>query len=713
MKPRVAPPATPTSVVRYCWTALDRTMAGLHSTVTPYAIPADQLNQAWRYEPGTFVPIPLGLSLEPATVSRFFRDGYEWVTPPEDVPTGGLMIEYFGRLHAHDPIRFAHLDPALVLATNARRAAARVERMQHASLDLSSPGNIADLPAGKGLDPGMPRLQAAAAVLDVGPGIPEMMPFEDLVRLHIEYWGNSPFRGEFLRQRAFAFTAEPVDVLRLIPMFVPFFQVIMKTLFGVADFLPAAAMTQAEMHGKRLEWVLARKPNEGVPILTAGTPTTERRPTRVVTTMRQPRIELDGFGTQELLPFHLKQWDTTRSRLAFRVTLPDAVARTRIEIRARQRIVFAEDLESVSWCSPGVHIWTWDGFDAEGVFDTRLLKRERLEVRVTTVDLEGRTALARTHVSSQPGTVRWVDARLDRKTRTAEVTTYLRFRSPSELEATGFQFTLPKPLGEVVHAMTTAMGGLETSLAPLHPVDLEPDHGATLDELLDHKPLVDMVRPPSIAPLLNKHLCNVSITCPKMFDLPRTSSRPRGKTPFAGVGIHWSRDVRLDGEPWVLSTTASERSVDAMTFFQSREISDVAVGEFGWKQPMDANGSPVPLLPDGLLDRSVNLATFLEGLPILNAVKAVEAPISSQYVGAHELGHSVLREAYDPITSATHKGTSSVFGNKRKATYLDPSAAELDVMHYLDVVDLAPRARARACEDDARALIWMARVIVG
>lgn len=700
MSGRVAPAATMTSVVQYCWNRMDRIMAGVHGLVTPYAIPSAQLSGAWRYPVGTFVPIPLGLSQEPALVSRLLRDGYEWVQVPKEVPADGSLVAYFTRLHELDPVRFAHFDPVLIAATTARRAAARVERMMHASLDITTATN--SLPS----DPAIQAAGVAATAARVAEQLPEAVPYEDLVRLHLDYWGNSPLRAAHIADRAPPFAAEKFDGVRAFSFIgpPPALELFADVIFGGHDPLPKALAAQAKHRGVHLDWVLARRPREGTPIWTAGTPRTDARPTRVVVALPPPRIELDGFGTQELLPFHIKQWDTTRSRLAFRVTLSQPVARTRIEVRTAGTILYAEELVSASWCSPGVHLWTWDGFDADGVFDTRVFKRDRLEVRVTTVDALGRTASGRTHVSAQPGTARWVDARLDRNTRTVDVTTCVRFRRMSEVELSGFDIPVHKELRDLLEAATRGARGLETSVAPLAPVDLEPDP-VGLDALLDEAPLVDMVQPPSLAKILSERAWVFSLHMPGLLDLDPARFAHVQSCVLHGIAFHWSREVTLDGAPWALAVSASERTSDALPFFIGREVSEVAQ-DFGWTKKNQKD----TFLPEAFLDRSFNLAAFKEGLPIINLIKPTDDDVGLRYVGAHELGHSVLREGYDPFTSATHKGTSSIVG--LHATLRDETRDEVDLMYY-GPKNGKGKARAVACEDDARTLVWMARVIVG
>lgn len=691
---------SPTSVVPYWWNNFDRCMACLHGNVTPYDIPSERLNECWGWTKSEPVRIPLGLSLEPAKIARFFREGYEWVKVPEEVPLGGNFIGYFAKLHAYDDVRFAHLDPLLVTATAARRNVDRVKRMMHSTLDVGSSGNS--------LTPD-PTIAAVSQIFSVVKELSngaELVPFEDLVRLHLEYWGNSRLRAAFVNARVPSYPAAKMDVFRTIPFtFMPG-QFLAKTAFGVTDLLPEALMATTEQGDAKLEWVLARKTVSGVPVRTLGTPSTVSGPRIRVMSIPPPRIELDGFAVQELLPFHLKEWKTGETKLTFRVTIPAPVAKTTIEILEHRKVIYTETKEGGEWIVPGVHLWKWDGYDSDGVFDTILLKSNQLEARVTTTDMYGRVAVGRTKMGTGPGNIRWVDARLDRKKKVAEVTAYVHFRNPSEVELTGFKVGVPEALGNFLDGAMKGLSGMESNLAPLLPFADEIPDAASLDSLLDDVPLLDMIRPPSMAEMLNKRTATISLHLPDVFDLSREDFDTYKNDIVYGIGYHWSRDITVDGEKWELAVSCRERPVDNVPIFLMKGISDVAKG-FGWTQ-MDPD---VGFLgSQNTLDRSVNLACFGEGLPILDIWEGDSDPVRRRQIGAHELGHSVLREAYDPFTSATHKGTTSVFGaGGQRSNNTDP---EIDLMYYPD--RLASETQHHiAVEDDARALVWLARVTIG
>ncbi len=86
------------------------------------------------------------------------------------------------------------------------------------------------------------------------------------------------------------------------------------------------------------------------------------------------------------------------------------------------------------------------------------------------------------------------------------------------------------------------------------------------------------------------------------------------------------------------------------------------------------------------------------------------------YTAAHEFGHLILNSYGDgglvPHYSWTHKGSSTLMQNEIEGTET-PRSGEVDVMHYFmhHTVNSRDRwSRTVAAEEDAKGLIWLARV---
>ncbi|MDR2924555.1 MAG: hypothetical protein LBU76_01125, partial [Azoarcus sp.] len=71
--------------------------------------------------------------------------------------------------------------------------------------------------------------------------------------------------------------------------------------------------------------------------------------------------------------------------------------------------------------SPGKHRWQWDGYGDDGVLDTRTLKSKALTVRLTATQ-GGKRQVRELGLGNHAEEVQWADARIDRNSKTIEIT---------------------------------------------------------------------------------------------------------------------------------------------------------------------------------------------------------------------------------------------------------------------------------------------------
>jgi hypothetical protein len=106
------------------------------------------------------------------------------------------------------------------------------------------------------------------------------------------------------------------------------------------------------------------------------------------------------------------------------------------------------------------------------------------------------------------------------------------------------------------------------------------------------------------------------------------------------------------------------------------------------------------------------MATFQEGLMVVDLYVATESASDREYTGAHEVGHSVLRERGGVEFSLTHKGSSSGGQEAVDGTSAPAPPAEIDVMLYFQDMNWFSLDRVRAVEEDVRALVSLAKVTI-
>lgn len=666
-----------TDVVPYCWTEVDRlaeamrVIPGLY--VTPYRIPRGALGGAAGHRAGQLVHVPLGASDNAAVVGRFFRAGYEWVAVPDGVdPTGLTMQGLFEALFALDPVRFAHLDPALVMALAARRAAETL--------------------------PGGPAIRAVD---------PMLAPYADLAQLHFDYWGNTRLRGRVI---AAAIAPTTLDLGAGIALDLPWFGG--DPLAGMLPVLLPSA-TPAEREGVKVERVLARAATRGADLravprrLGGGVRTTLR-----VGSLEPPRIELDGWQPQRLEPLRPGEWRLGASRVRFLVTTTSPSLEVRFEVLRGEAVYYGEVHAEGELLAPGVHVVTWDGRDLQGVWDSAVLKENDLSARLTVVDAAGRIRVATAALHTAPSTVRWVDARIDPAARAVTVHTYARYRSPSELELFSVDVGLPALPGGTV---ASYLGEAARRLPVLPWPSLPGAAGAALAAVGAPAAIVgDRVR--------------LRVNFPPLLDLDENTYQTLKGLTIEGIHQHWSRvgerAVAIDGEAYDLEVHGRERAHDAVNTFLCRTLPE-ALGRIG--------------VGDGTVDsgdlgtRPFN-ACLAEGWPIVIFWSEGFRIGYLRRSGAHEIGHTVLREYQNIFVSMTHKGTSDfgldqqpIAAARTRSEEAAEAPHEVDLMHYhhaearngdeteeeIEAEEARLDALTFATEDDARGLVTLASVMFG
>jgi len=752
-----------TQVINYRWTVLDAAAAQiavlLDVWATPYRIRPRDLDKGRRgiklglplldsegfkasdisggFNTGELVSFSLGLTADPPSVARFFREGYEWVDVPTEIDISGMKIkEVLEACYEHDAVRFAHCDPKIVYSTYAASAAARWPEMMPIS-PLRVPGFALN---------------------------PYNYPWGDLAMLHLEYWDNTDLRAALINQ--YANFDQPklsqtgwLDALKGLGVFA-------LALLGDdpwtgvwGDLWPW--MLPAQEGEYKLKKVLARTALTGVPIqalptsIAAGGKSKSDSRTVTVVSMPPPRIELDGFGRQTIHPLRdpvgLLPGPFARrpraSKLRFRITIPVPALTTTIEIYRGDSLYYRETHQLGEFLIPGMHIWSWDCYDKDGVFDTMALKGGDLSARLTVTDLKGRTSVTAMPLACGPGSVRWADVRIDSDEQQIDVTTFLHFLAPSEIKL----FDLELPVDNLASGLDTAMSWLSDKASPsggaammgMLPslLDAWPaDAGTGFDDLLEELRATFRTEgqgsdPGSAASaavnkymgllpqMLNTGDIDVGSELGRIMsgsDLDQVLFERSRIAIINGIKRHWSRSVTIEGEPWTLTTNCKERAVDAQRNYLASDG-----GWFGAARKKDG-------------DRAFNAATFGEGLPIFSVWTSrhdcepadvdrgwlTDEDAKRAEVGAHELGHSVLRERKDFVFSLLHKGTSTA-GQKRKPDspfHLEEDASgnvnwEIDVMYYYHNDSDPPpetwQERTMAAEEDACVLINMAKITFG
>jgi hypothetical protein len=163
-----------------------------------------------------------------------------------------------------------------------------------------------------------------------------------------------------------------------------------------------------------------------------------------------------------------------------------------------------------------------------------------------------------------------------------------------------------------------------------------------------------------------------------------------------GIAKYWSRNA---------AQTSPRKIVVGGTDYQ---VTASAVDDSGRR------GAVPYTIEHGIFnDRSCNWGVVLPGWGI-SYVVPIEDPRDGRETGAHEFGHSVLKDAWGYDYSLRHKGTSTAWQSNIGPPIPGPPA-EIDLMKYYNSKD--PRSddhgyfeRVNAIEEDVKALIATVRL---
>jgi hypothetical protein len=584
------------SKLPYRWTARDARAAQraadhthdgddkLYRFVTPYRLPPLSPEGARAWTAGQQVEISLAQSGEMWSVTRFFKDGYDWQTLPSGLGETKTLEALSKALFALDPVRWAPHD--------------------------------------------LSKMSAQAK--------------SDFCLLHFEFWRNTDYRYAVteIRPGGDPALASGFDY---------------KLQKDQAGTLPVEVKS-----GAKIGWVLGKAPKPQPPIKPrpvpkppAGDPPKDGPKTIVVTPLR-PEIALATWRKQTLEVMQVDGTAFLASRLTFTVKLDGPSVKTTLQIRKNGDVFHEEVFDTGPFLAKGEHPWEWDGFDSDGVLDTELLKKNRWSARVLCVDKAGRTAFGSVVLTMTPGGMPWVDVVVKRADKRMEVTVYGVFANMRDVPA------------------------IPIILPGLLPTSFKPPSSMYLDD-----------------PTFESFRTNI----------------------ITGIGKFWSRnDMSLGADTWVVATTCKTREKNAVPTILGRALTPAMMAAWEAESPIIGGWAK----SNGVGRRSFNLATLQEGLPVVDLYIPPAVPPSTrgesdadrEYTGAHELGHSVLRERGGVSFSLTHKGSSSADQVANPGTSAPAAPAEIDVMLYFKDVSNFSLDRVKAVEEDVRALVSLSKVTV-
>ncbi|MFO0547826.1 MAG: hypothetical protein U0271_05535 [Polyangiaceae bacterium] len=313
--------------------------------------------------------------------------------------------------------------------------------------------------------------------------------------------------------------------------------------------------------------------------------------------------------------------------------------------------LFFEEHTSGELLEPGEHIWAWDGFNVPapkgadpdvGQANTRQL-RGAMTVMVTAYPEVGLPGTGELHLVNRPAKAAFVDVIIDLKSSRATGIAYLSFNHALE---DGGLWALTMAAAALVVAGALAVDAVAAA------IQYGVQGRITDDQAKTHAEVLGGIAGGSL--LLGTVLTASILGSHKLTDEEFT--KLSGDI-LRGIEIHWSRhNLTVNGQPFMFDAVAkTEDGHDAVRFALMSPLGE---------------------------QRACNLSLPFPFCPVTMPYST--STEDNQETGAHEFGHSILREAFGDDWSTTHKGSSGGMLDQNANGLIGSPAppAEVDLMHY-------------------------------
>ena len=371
-----------------------------------------------------------------------------------------------------------------------------------------------------------------------------------------------------------------------------------------------------------------------------------------------------------------------------------------IQVRDGANVIYEEEITEESMLKIGSHPWYWDGFDNNGILDTKILTEATNLNLLSKVWLEDEVEFETIDFKASYEEVRWVDVKINKSTKRIDVTLRVNLTDGG---AYGID-------------CTNVSGSIKDGISPrtICPWDKIPKNAISVKK-----------------PILKQRTKRFEELKQMVLD---------------GINTYWSRKSTktkgtiIDGENWEVIVTAvntddSSISLNDIPLIYNTNNSWSRSGNPGDSHFGDGNmmDELAKLLPDGIVQRiSYNLGYIFEYFYLKNWDYQTDNAEEEEFkvTAAHEIGHEILQAYGGNVYSWQHKGSSYYMPQNKKPIgkesfkeesinldYMEetkgenypPVGSEVDLMkYYHNEKDQKNRIVANA--KDVQGLLWLAKL---
>ncbi|MCW3161418.1 hypothetical protein [Chryseobacterium oryctis] len=323
----------------------------------------------------------------------------------------------------------------------------------------------------------------------------------------------------------------------------------------------------------------------------------------------------------------------------------------------------------------GSYVIFWDGFDNNGIFDSKNFNNKKLKA-VITATKKGVKKTKEVEFTTQYKEVDWVDVKIDKNNKKIDTTLRVNLKD----------------------------GGANGIDCIERDIDPEPKFKVAVTSCPWDKIPTSSITPSQ--PVIKSRTRNFQ-------DLEKLA--------INGINYHWGRnknhiiakDVKIVGEPYevyVDSINTEENSMDDVSLIYNTNGSWMRSGN-----PGTATLNPISWVGN-LVSReavcyNVGYIKYSNGW---GYVIEKDEDINFKETSAHEIGHEILKSYGGTVYSYGHKGSVNVVtqSNSDQSTNY-PISGEIDIMpYYKNYIPINDRKRMVAAESDVLSLIWLTKIII-
>lgn len=322
-----------------------------------------------------------------------------------------------------------------------------------------------------------------------------------------------------------------------------------------------------------------------------------------------------------------------------------------IQVRNGSNVIYEEEITEGPMLKVGSHPWYWDGFDSNGVLDTKMLTDATNLNLLSKVWLDDETEFETVDFKASYDEVKWVDVKIDKKTKRIDITLRVNLTD-------GGTFGID---------CTNVAGSIKEGIPPrtICPWDKIPKKAIS-----SINPIIKK-RTRSFEELKQMVLEGINTYWSRRFSKTKGTIINNGNWEIIVIAVNTDNsDISLNDIPLIYNTNNS--------WSRSGNPGD---SHFGDGNVMDELAK---LLPDGIVQRISYNDGYIKYSNGWFFNQSNDEDEEFKETSAHEIGHEILQAYGGNVYSWQHKGSSYYMPQDKKPIEKESFKEEYINMDYME-----------------------------